>query len=342
MGLLAAGLAGAAPDEPGDPTVSGHSVRVIRAALLGPPDPQAEQRAREFDERLMRTGQLGTLAVRPVEGAALERAQAIVARLAAAQPRRREPPWTVRVLASDPPRDSAFTAGGGFVYVHAALLERAESEDELAFVLAHEMAHTGLQHDRRQDADGLNRRLETVSVAVPGDETRPRLARVRQALLAAYSRADEQEADAVGAWLARRAGYDPGKAVSYFERQLGHGPTAGVVPGSSPGALPSPVTAGAGARTGPAALPVAGDSGALAVAKPGVLAGPQPGAGKAQRWAQLNARAAETHPDDLQRLQALQAVDDHLDGRRTLDSLASIGQGYRVLRVLQTLVRPGR
>ena len=53
-------------------------------------------------------------------------------------------PFTFKVI--DHPALNAFALPGGFIYVHSGLLLAAEEEDELAGVLAHEIAHVTARH----------------------------------------------------------------------------------------------------------------------------------------------------------------------------------------------------
>jgi predicted Zn-dependent protease len=67
-----------------------------------------------------------------------ERAQALVDRLAAHWP---ENPYTLRVAVFSDDAANAFAAPGGAILVTSGLLDTAESENELAFVLGHEVGH---------------------------------------------------------------------------------------------------------------------------------------------------------------------------------------------------------
>jgi predicted Zn-dependent protease len=118
---------------------------------------------------------------------------------------------------------NAFSLPGGFVYVTRGLLALVNREDELAGVLAHEMAHVTERHavNRVGAATPL-----AVLFGVPGGilgMVSPTLGGIvggtgkmlSGLTLAPYSREQEHEADRVGIAFAARAGWDP-RAVGEF------------------------------------------------------------------------------------------------------------------------------
>lgn len=58
-------------------------------------------------------------------------------------------PWTVRIIHKDDVVN-AFAAPGGFIYVYTGLIKFLDSEDQLAGVMGHEIAHADLRHSSRQ------------------------------------------------------------------------------------------------------------------------------------------------------------------------------------------------
>ena len=131
-----------------------------------------------------------------------------------------ERPWTFHVVASD--QLNAFALPGGHVYVHTGLIEAASTPSELAGVLAHEVAHGTARHstERLTQAYGL----DAVIGLVTGEESgliERLLTRVgRRGAVAKFSRDDEREADRLGLGYLRRAGYDAGGMVRFFETLL--------------------------------------------------------------------------------------------------------------------------
>lgn len=118
---------------------------------------------------------------------------------------------------------NAFALPGGPIYVNTALIATAESEAQLAGVIAHEMTHVAARHATEMlttaNATGLLLMvaLSVIPVGVPplGVEG-ARLAHVLGLLQ--YSRSKESEADTLGAELMWRAGYDPREMADIFRR----------------------------------------------------------------------------------------------------------------------------
>ena len=125
--------------------------------------------------------------------------------------------FEVGVVRDDQP--TAYALPGGFVFLTRALIELCERDrDELAFVVAHEMAHVIRRH-------AINRVLRqtayaAASMIAPGRGTiAPWLRRVGlEWLERGYSRDQEFEADALGALLTRAAAFDPRGALRLFAR----------------------------------------------------------------------------------------------------------------------------
>lgn len=137
--------------------------------------------------------------------------------------------WTFTVLAD--PAVNAFALPGGHVYVNAGTIAAAETQDELASVVAHEVAHGAARHgtERMVKAYGLS----LVAGLVLGDD--PGVIRqivaelVGHSALARFSRSDEEEADGLGLAYLAAAGYDPDGMAAMFEtltalRQRAPGP----------------------------------------------------------------------------------------------------------------------
>lgn len=61
-------------------------------------------------------------------------------------------PFTIKVVDSD--EVNAFALPGGFMFVNTGLILKADSEAELAGVLAHEIAHVAARHGTRQATRG--------------------------------------------------------------------------------------------------------------------------------------------------------------------------------------------
>jgi Zn-dependent protease with chaperone function len=113
----------------------------------------------------------------------------------------------VRVGLLDTPEINAANAGGGEFYVTRGLLERA-SDAQLRGVLAHEVAHADLNHVAKTQAlgAGLNVGMAVLDQIFPGSGAIAPLA--GELVLRAYSRKEEYGADAHGAEILDRAGFN--------------------------------------------------------------------------------------------------------------------------------------
>jgi beta-barrel assembly-enhancing protease len=125
---------------------------------------------------------------------------------------------------------NAFALPGGHIYITRGLLDRTETGEELAGVLAHEIGHVAARHGVQK----LQRHLRTGSVVnmlynlILGGE--PALLRRNSLQLAgvvwnaANSREDEHEADRLAVEYMARAGVDPSGVVTLLESLLEDGP----------------------------------------------------------------------------------------------------------------------
>ena len=128
--------------------------------------------------------------------------------------------FTIRVIQS--PEVNAFALPGGYFYVNTGLILAADSEAELAGVMAHEIAHVAARHATHN----LTKRnlialctLPTVFVAGPvGMAMTEASDMARPLTFLKFSRDAEREADLLGMEYAYATGYDPAAMVSFFER----------------------------------------------------------------------------------------------------------------------------
>ena len=139
--------------------------------------------------------------------------------------RRVEPqPFVYRFRVVIDPTLNAFAGPAGYIYFHSGLILAAGSVDELAGVMAHEIAHAKRSHVARSiekaTIPDLLAKLLGVGVAVAADAPEAMIAAegVSASLQLAYSRELEAEADEVGAAFLVRAGFDPMGMATFFER----------------------------------------------------------------------------------------------------------------------------
>ncbi len=141
-------------------------------------------------------------------------------------------PLQVEVLASD--EINAFALPGGFLFVNSGLIEKAETESELAGVLAHEIAHVTARHGARLQKKAnltsiLFQAAQMASVILTGGAAGigtyyalqygfMGLGMALNLTLLGVSRDFEQEADQLGAQYAWNAGYDPSGFITFFDK----------------------------------------------------------------------------------------------------------------------------
>lgn len=129
-------------------------------------------------------------------------------------------PFTIKVLDSD--EVNAFALPGGFFFVNTGLILKADSESELAGVMAHEIAHVAARHGTRQASRGQLANIASFPLIFLGGWTGYG---VRQGAGLAiplgflnFSRAFEREADYLGLQYLYKTGYDPTSFVEFFEK----------------------------------------------------------------------------------------------------------------------------
>jgi len=130
--------------------------------------------------------------------------------------------WEFVVFESD--QLNAFALPGGKVGFYTGLIKLAESDDEIAVVMGHEIAHVTSRHGAERQSQALLIGLGGVALGagLRNDENREywMLAYGVGSTLGslAYSRDHETEADVVGLRFAARAGYDPRAAASFWRK----------------------------------------------------------------------------------------------------------------------------
>lgn len=115
---------------------------------------------------------------------------------------------------------NAFALPGGYVYVNRGLVDKVKNDDELAGVLAHEVAHVVARHSIKKMQASTGYSLLRVLVAqVPGaGEAGAAADEAFTQIMLGYSREDEFLADQLGARYAKKAGYDPYGMMSFLKK----------------------------------------------------------------------------------------------------------------------------
>ncbi|MCX8072503.1 MAG: M48 family metalloprotease [Candidatus Binatia bacterium] len=130
-------------------------------------------------------------------------------------------PISYRFYVTRDARVNAFAVPGGVIYVNAGLLLRAESDDEVAGVLGHEIAHVHAHHlARQQEATQILNYTSLLGILL--STVQPAVGAGAVALQAAtqlrYQREFEQEADYQGARFMKQAGFNPRGMLQFFRK----------------------------------------------------------------------------------------------------------------------------
>lgn len=125
---------------------------------------------------------------------------------------------------------NAFALPGGPIFVNVGTINAAQNEAQLAGVLAHEMSHVYMQHSAKQAPKqqwaNILGALGGLLGGTAGDLAQMGIQFGAGTLLMKYSRKDEAQADAVGAIIMYKAGYDPRAMAEFFqnlEKLVGNG-----------------------------------------------------------------------------------------------------------------------
>lgn len=130
---------------------------------------------------------------------------------------RSEIPYTFQIVADD--SVNAFATSGGFVYLHTGLLREADTEAELAGVIAHEIGHIVGKHsvNRMREIALANGIVGALGVS---EDDLVNIG-VQLALFLPNSRSAEYEADELGFFNMGAAGYDQQGLIAFMEKLSG-------------------------------------------------------------------------------------------------------------------------
>ncbi len=328
-----------------------HDLKAITAALQSPIPNDVVAKAQATDDQLMKGGEFEGTRIYLVTDERAGRVDRLVRKLLTAM-KQEDREWVVRVLDTDPPIVNAFVTGGKYIYVFTGLIKQAGTDDELAFVLGHEIGHSLLKQNLRQKDDITTTLsgLATLIAAVAAKNSLNDVQAVTQAVGADYSRTDEEEADALAVAIAWRAGFDPLRGVDFFSRgaKQSHKSQEETMQfiNQSKANVQAQVS-GCNARINAIKQVQANRQ----MVNPDFANQTQTVCNQANKnVAEYNAIVQQynlqlkeqslaaiysSHPSDQQRVAVVAALNDYVRGRRPLESLQQFQQSYRVMTALK-------
>ena len=129
-------------------------------------------------------------------------------------------PFTIKVI--EDPTVNAFALPGGFFFVQTGLILKADTEAELAGVMAHEIAHVAARHGTRNATKGEIAQLATIPLIFMGGAAAYGIYEASGFLVPMaflkFNRNEEAEADYLGVQYMYKTGYDPTAFVDFFEK----------------------------------------------------------------------------------------------------------------------------
>lgn len=116
---------------------------------------------------------------------------------------------------------NALSLPGGYVYISDSLVNAAETDDEIAGVLAHEIGHIAARHSvKKMQGSYLYSFLKILTSRVPTDD--PYMNREIDfafgSLIVQYAKEDEIEADKLSVKYTKAAGYDPAALITVLDK----------------------------------------------------------------------------------------------------------------------------
>jgi predicted Zn-dependent protease len=131
--------------------------------------------------------------------------------------------WEVNVISSD--TLNAFCMPGGKIMFYSGLIDKLHlTDDEIAIVMGHEIAHALREHSREQVSQALAAQtainLGTALFGLGKEASNAAAVSYQNFIATKFSRTDEAEADRIGLELAARAGYDPRAGVTLWRKMI--------------------------------------------------------------------------------------------------------------------------
>ena len=130
--------------------------------------------------------------------------------------------WGLQLI--DSPIVNATCAPGGRITFYSGIINKLNlTDDEIAAIMGHEIAHAVREHGREQISQALAQNIiSNVALAAAGAGSAQSIDAANQimqyVLVLPNSRQNEREADAIGLELAARGGYDPRAAITLWQK----------------------------------------------------------------------------------------------------------------------------
>ncbi len=143
----------------------------------------------------------------------------------AKNPVNRAKSWKWEVILIGSKQINAFCMPGGKIAFYTGIIDTLQlTDDEIAQIMGHEIAHAILEHGRERAAKGTASQVATIGATVLGamfglgDLGGQVVGSAAQMTMLKYGRTDELEADMVGMDIAARAGYDPRAGMALWKK----------------------------------------------------------------------------------------------------------------------------
>jgi Zn-dependent protease with chaperone function len=130
--------------------------------------------------------------------------------------------WGLQLI--DSPLVNATCAPGGRITFYSGIINKLNlTDDEIAAIMGHEIAHAVREHGRERVSQAMAQNaIANVALAVAGAGSAQSIDAANQimqyVLVLPNSRQNEKEADAIGLEIAARGGYDPRAAITLWEK----------------------------------------------------------------------------------------------------------------------------
>jgi len=131
--------------------------------------------------------------------------------------------WQIKII-DDAETLNAFCTPGGYIYVYTGLIKFLDSEDELAGVMGHEIAHADLRHSTRQMTSSYG--VSTLLAVATGNASDGAVQQVLSGITSLkFSRNHETEADTYSVNYLCNTKYDAAGAAGFFRKISGSSST---------------------------------------------------------------------------------------------------------------------